>query len=503
MIVATTLLAALLSATAGLSAEPNGRAANGPLRVHPTNPRCFTDGRRNPDGSVRAIYLAGHQVFVDVQDNCFNKEWTKDMARPDDAGARSRLLDWPRYVDFAAKQRFNYLRGWIIWSTGSGKAAAPNRVAGPMPYLRTGPGLAADGKPKFDLRRFDEAFFRRLRDHAGDLGRRGVYYSVMLFELYGFLDGEAVGGERLWEGNVLCGKNNVQGFDIDRNRNRLGEEFFSLDDAEIVKLQKAYIEKMVDALADCDHILWEICNEAPSASFAWQAEMLRHLKACEARKPKQHPALLSPGGWTPGGGKPGGGWSWTPEAPFLESAADCLAVAGGWIDKANPKASAIRKPMFMDLDHVAPGSNDPALVWKAFTRGYHFNLSDHPFEQPRDESPVWKAVRANVGHARAVAGRVANLARMRPREDLASTGFFLADEGREYVVYVPSKEKIRIRGLPPATKCRCEWFDTAKGAVHSTVELTTAAAESLEPPCAGAVLLLTLAQTIPQRPQKP
>lgn len=472
-----------------------GAAAAGPLRVHPTNPRWFTDGAKNGDGSLKALCLGGHQIFVDVQDNSFNKDWTRDMSRPEEPGAKARLLDWDRYVDFLAKQRFNYVRNWIIWSTGSGKAAPPHRVAHPMPFERTGPGTASDGRPKFDLRRFDDAFFRRLHDRARSLQDRGIYLSVMLFELYGFLDGEPVDGQRLWDGNLFNRANNVNGLDVDRNGNRLGEEFFSLEDPEVVKIQKAYIEKIVDALNDLDNILWEVCNEAPSASFDWQSEMLRHLKAYETRKPKQHLVLLSPGGWTPGSGKPGGGWTWTPEAKFLESPADCLAVAGGWIDKANPKAYRIQKPVIMDLDHVAPGSSDPALVWKGFTRGYHFNLYDNPFEQPQNEGPAWQVVRANVRQTCLLAGRVRDLARMEPREELASTGFCLASEGQAYVVYAPKQEEIRVRGLQVGRKHRCEWFNTAKGTTEETGQVASdAPALSLRPPCAGAVLFLTLDQ---------
>ena len=39
----------------------------GLLRVHPTNPIYFTDD------SGKAIYLGGHQIFVDLQDNTFGK----------------------------------------------------------------------------------------------------------------------------------------------------------------------------------------------------------------------------------------------------------------------------------------------------------------------------------------------------------------------------------------------------------------------------------------------
>ena len=37
----------------------------GPLAVHPRNPRYFVDG------SGKAIYLGGHQVFTEIQDNAW------------------------------------------------------------------------------------------------------------------------------------------------------------------------------------------------------------------------------------------------------------------------------------------------------------------------------------------------------------------------------------------------------------------------------------------------
>ena len=44
-------------------------------------------------------------------------------------------------------------------------AAGPDpTVFAPQPYLRTGPGLANDGLPKFDLTAWDQAYFQRLRE---------------------------------------------------------------------------------------------------------------------------------------------------------------------------------------------------------------------------------------------------------------------------------------------------------------------------------------------------
>ena len=56
------------------------------LRVHPDNPLYFTDG------SGRAIYLAGHQSFVDLQDNAFNRAFIR---------GKQRILDWDRFYEVA------------------------------------------------------------------------------------------------------------------------------------------------------------------------------------------------------------------------------------------------------------------------------------------------------------------------------------------------------------------------------------------------------------------
>jgi hypothetical protein len=463
-------------------------SAAGPLRPHPGNPRYFTDGTKLPDGSLRAVYLGGHQIFVDLQDNSFNKEWTKDLSRPDDSTARARLLDWDRYLEFLEQHKFNYVRNWIIWSTGSGTAAPPHRIASHMPFRRMGPGKASDGKLKFDLTQLDDAFFQRLRDRARALESRGVYLSIMLFELYGFLDGEDENGQRLWEGNMFHSANNVNGIDVDRNRNRLGEEFFTLDDPRVLGIQQAYIEKMVDTLNDLDNVVWEICNEPPSDSIEWQYEMVRRLKAYQAAKPKQHPVLLSPGGWTRNG------WKLAPEDKYLQSEADCIATANGWIDVANPKAYRIGKPVFLDTDHAHPGIHDPALIWRAFTRGYHFNLYDQPFEAPGKESPAWQLARINIRQTRLLAESAMDLTAMTPSEDLASSRFCLANKGKEYIVYCHGQDAVRMEGLIPGQSYRYEWFDTARGSVHETGRVTSnSSALSIRPPFARGVLFLTIA----------
>ena len=57
----------------------------GLLRVHPTNPIYFTDD------SGKAIYLGGHQIFVDLQDNTFGKTVIYN---------HQVTLDWNWYLGF-------------------------------------------------------------------------------------------------------------------------------------------------------------------------------------------------------------------------------------------------------------------------------------------------------------------------------------------------------------------------------------------------------------------
>jgi hypothetical protein len=420
------------------------------LSVHPENPRYFADG------SGRAVYLGGHQGFVDLQDNSFNKEFIRD---------NERILDWDEYVKFMKDHNFNYLRNWVIWSTGSGTMAPVNNaIAFPMPYKRVeGHGKAKDGKEKFDLNQFDEVFFQRLHKRCEDLQNAGIYVSLMLFEVYGFLNGEAVGEPKqtLWDGNVFNKANNINGIHVDYDGNGNGIEFFYTDDEMVLQSQKDYVRKVIDTVNDLDNVFYEIANELYAPQ--WQYEMVEFIKSYEKTKSKQHLVLMSAGGRTRTGG-----WKQMGHDEVIYSPADCFAVAGSWQSrryaKKDPPANNSGKPGIVDMDHVSAGSNDVGFVWSAFTRGYHFNLYDQPFENPGAENPEWRRIRHNVGKTVEYAGKL-DLANVAPREDLASTGFCLAKPGYQYVVYQPGKGSFTVSGLRPDVSYQYEIYSTSENKV--------------------------------------
>jgi len=99
---------------------------------------------------------------------------------------RPESNDYQAYLAFLRDHGHNFIRLWR-WehfrSQSFGKAF--HLCMTPQPWPRTGPGVAADGKPRFDLSRFDEAYFGRLRDRVIAAGNVGCYVSVMLFEGWG------------------------------------------------------------------------------------------------------------------------------------------------------------------------------------------------------------------------------------------------------------------------------------------------------------------------------
>ena len=69
-----------------------------------------------------------------------------------------------------------------------------------------------------------------------------------------------------------------------------------------------------------------------------------------------------------------------------------------------------------------------------------------------------------MGYTRRYAGRV-DLTGMRPRPELASTGYCLARPGAEYLVYNPDAKARSFEVTLAAGAYECEWFNPSTGEV--------------------------------------
>lgn len=414
--------------------------ARGPLRIHPENPRYFTDGTRTADDSMRAVYLTGAHTWNSLV----------DMGRSD----QPEKFDWSGYLDFLEKYHHNFIRLWAwdstAWDTRANEKLGKDfiHIAAPLPWERTGPGKAIDGKPKFDLTRFDPAYFERLRSRVVAAGERGIYVSVMFFEGWGLFHGNRRRGTDegwAWKNHPFNPANNINHLSVE-GADALSGRVHNLRNPEVNRLQAAYIRKVVDTVNDLDNVLYEVINEGGEQEWNWW--VIRTVQEYERTKPRQHPV-----------GNTGHGAERI--KTMLASPADWVSPgrADGYAE--DPPAWNEKKVSLLDTDHVWGVGGNATWVWKSFLRGHNPIFMD-----PYDGSVLgadrgWEAIRRALGQSRALADRM-NLARMIPHNELASTQYCLADPGREYVVLQPAKGEAFTLELKAGTY-QAEWIDASGG----------------------------------------
>ncbi len=416
------LAGTVVLATGAMATDKDNRqpSAKGPLTVLKANPRYFTDG------SGKAVYLTGSHTWDTFQR--WAEGYEGEVKFKLKAGKPDRFAD---YLDVLQCHHHNFIRLWIADTAWS---PITRRAIEPQPYVRTGPGKTADGGLKFDLNRFNQAYFDELRTRVIAARDRGMYVSVLLFNAWGV--GVYEWEKATWDYHPFNKANNIDGIDGDPNGDGRGLEYHTLRIAAITRLQEAYVSKVVDTVHDLDNVIYEISNESAADSKDWQYHMIEFIKKYEATRPKQHPILLS-----------GHGVS---NANLFASRADAVAPAEGIGD--NPPASTGAKVVILDSDHNGPYRRDPEFVWRAFVRGYQ------PIVMDWWSGGEWEPIRRAMGQTRAYADKM-NLAAMTPLDDLSSTKFCLADPGREYLLYQPGAGKFTVDLKQAAGDFTVEWFD--------------------------------------------
>jgi hypothetical protein len=446
-------LAVALALTAGAGAHREAQvAATKLLRTSATNPRYFTNG------SGKAVYLTGSHVWWNLQGA---RTWRVDCER-----GRAAPFRFSDYLDHLVRHNHNFIRLWRIELTRWHECGDDVAVA-PQPWRRTGPGRAYDGRPKFNLTRFDPAYFRRLHGRVIAARKRGLYVAVMLFE------GWSAQFERQpWRsrGHPFHRGNNVNGLDPDRNRNGTLLEIYTLETPRVRRIQEAYVRKVVDTVGGFDNVLYEIANESGAFSIPWQYRMIDYVKRYERRKRlRPHPVGMT---FVHG--------DWEGDA-LHRSRAD-------WVSPkdirhlTDPPTARARKPIVSDTDHHCGGCGDATFPWRTFMRGYHPIFMDEQTSEPRAET-IRRAMGATLRYARRV-----TLLRMAPRGDLCSTGFCLVWPGREYLVYQPARSgfTVDLRSAPASRRFAVEWAHPVTGVSSAGRPVAGGAVRRLESPIDGA-----------------
>lgn len=473
------VLSVLFSAQATASAE-----VAGPLVVSP-NPNYFQDSH----GAV--LILNGSQTWNTLQD------W----------GSKGTLeaLDFNAFVSFLKSHGHNFTLLWRaemprFCALPTTASAPPEFAVAPHPWLRTGPGKASDGGLKFDLNKFDPAFFERLRKRAQDLNKAGIYVGIYLFT------GEFLNIFRCPnDGYMFTSANNVNGIDdgYTSGPKGIGSMTMTQPDA-ITKFQDAYVEKAIDSLNDLPNVLWMVSEEAPKTSTWWNDHQISHIRAYEAGKPLKHPigyaALID-----------------APDALIVNSDADWIAPMA----KISPVTSCgTGKPACKvnvnDSDHSywemwkESAQVNRNYAWQNFMTGNQVLFMDpYVVYYPRENrnlcvspaggictapDPRWDSFRDNLGYVLKYSRKL-NLADIRPRGSLSSTGYCLAQTpsvGAEYLVYAPASGPftVDLSAMAGSRTMSVEWFNPATGAtVAGDAIHSGSSSQAFTPPFSGDAVL--------------
>ncbi|WP_405242461.1 DUF6298 domain-containing protein [Lentisalinibacter salinarum] len=426
--------------------------AMGPLSVCPGNPRYFCE----PSGN--AVFLAGAHTWNNLVD----------------MGAKHPPPEFvfEAYLDFLESHHHNTIRLWT-WETAKPEDwfDTPLRgVATPLVWARSGPGLANDGLPRFDLERFNAEYFSRLKQRVAKARARGFYVIVVLFEG--------------WSVQLSPGRN-THPFHPDNNINDTSflndvEEIHSLKHPEILAIQERYVEEVIDTLAGMDNLLFEIVNEAGGYSTEWQYHMIEFVRSRLDAHGYRAPVGMS---FQHRNGD---------NAALFASPADWIAPgAHPGFYRTNPAVARGAKVIIADTDHLAGSSLvDPVWPYKALLRGLNVLYMDRYFGSSSvstEHVNAAPAIRANIGTARLLADLL-QIREAVPKTNVSSSRYALvADDWM--LVLAPDAQRLEVDLRDYAGQMGAVWIDILRKRLITADAVETGDFSGFYPPVRGGALL--------------
>ena len=231
---AVTVAASAISSGASVAAPYvlYNACVNGVLRVNATNGRYFEN-----DNGILA--LSGTWWWHTVQDG--------------QASDPPAATDWDAYIAYTVARGGNLIKHSMQESPRNWPDVAPYYYA-PLPWARTGPGTAADGKAKFDLTSWDSTYFSRLRARTVDAGNKGMYVVIQLAQGWQ-IDNKSLGSGNPWSYHPMHPSNNINSVDGDLNDDGVGNDTRDSSNTTIFNHWKALFRQMYATVGDLDNVL--------------------------------------------------------------------------------------------------------------------------------------------------------------------------------------------------------------------------------------------------------
>jgi len=155
-------------------------------------------------------------------------------------------------------------------------APAPGRYICPWPRSSE-PGYTNGGN-KFDLSKWDDEYFKRLKDFVAEAEKRNIIVELALFCPF-YEDSQ-------WTLSPMNMVNNVNGIgNIPRN------DVYTLDkNGPLLKIQEELVKKIVNELNGFSNIIYEICNEPyfGGVTMEWQHHIASLIEITERNLANRH-----------------------------------------------------------------------------------------------------------------------------------------------------------------------------------------------------------------------
>ena len=241
-------------------AVPDGQdtPATAPIALHPENPHYFL-WRGRP-----AILISSAEHYGAVMNLDF---------------------DYRRYLDTLAADGMNYTRvfsGAYVEPQGAFKIArntlAPASGRFIAPWARSDQPGYANGDNRFDLSRWDDDYFRRLKDFIAYAATKNIVVELTLFcPMY---------EEMQWRLSPMNASNNVNGPGAVART-----DVYTLDrHGGLLTVQETLTRKLVTELNAFDNLFFEICNEPyfGGVTMTWQHRIADVIVETERTLPLKH-----------------------------------------------------------------------------------------------------------------------------------------------------------------------------------------------------------------------
>jgi len=193
-------------------------------------------------------------------------------------------FDFQRYLEALQADGLNHTRTFagtyreIPGSFGiTENTLAPKPLRYQSPWARSDQSGYVDGGNRFDLRRWDEAYFERLHAFMAAASEAGVVVEFNLFCTFY--------EDTLWAACPMSAAANVNGIGACPRT-----EALTLRHPDLLEVQLAFVRKVVGELAPYDNLYYEVCNEPYFAgvSMEWQARIVEEIAAVEGPLGRRH-----------------------------------------------------------------------------------------------------------------------------------------------------------------------------------------------------------------------